>query len=94
MASPQRTDRVGSLRESTSVKTSFEGKGTAEINLISLTYSNKIDKIEEIFKREPNTDIINMKDIRLYTLLHIACLNNQISIAKKLFAFLKGQNKD
>jgi len=56
-----------SIQRSTSAKSSFEGKGSPELNLINLTYSNKYDKIDEYLKKNPLTDIIAMKDIRLYS---------------------------
>jgi len=83
---------VSSIQKTTSAKSSFEGKGSPEINLISLTYSNKYDKINDFLKKNPYLPILTMKDIRLYSLLHIACLNNQLEIAKRFFEYLKAQD--
>jgi palmitoyltransferase len=83
---------VSSIQKTTSAKSSFEGKGSPEINLISLTYSNKCDKINDFLKKNPYLPILTMKDIRLYSLLHIACLNNQLEIAKRFFEYLKAQD--
>lgn len=83
---------VSSIQKTTSAKSSFEGKGSPEINLISLTYSNKYDKINDFLKKNPFLPILTMKDIRLYSLLHIACLNNQLETAKRFFEYLKAQN--
>lgn len=60
-------DSVLSIQRSTSAKSSFEGKGTPEINLISLTYSNKYDKIDDFLKKNPALPLTSMKDIRLYS---------------------------
>lgn len=83
---------VSSIQKTTSAKSSFEGKGSPEINLISLTYSNKYDKINDFLKKNPYLPILTMKDIRLYSLLHIACLNNQLETAKRFFEYLKAQD--
>jgi len=72
-----------------SSKSSSDPKVTAEAHLISLLYANKIEKITEFLDKNVEMDIISIKDARQYTLLHIACLNNQINIAKCLFNHVK-----
>jgi len=68
-----------------SSKSSSDPKVTADAHLISLLYANKMEKIHDFLDKNVEMDIISIKDARQYTLLHIACLNNQINIVKLLF---------
>jgi hypothetical protein len=67
------TTQEGSRRESTAIRSSLEGKNPIEVSLISLTYSNKLERIEDILKKDTSLPLHKMRDIRQYT-----CNNSQI----------------
>jgi len=73
-------------------RSSVGSRAPADVALISLTYSNSQIRVEEYLNTHPHTDILAIRDVRLYTLLHIACLNNQINICRILFSFLQRAN--
>ena len=57
--------------------------------LINLTVSNNLKKIREVLQTNPNLPITTIKDTRLYTLIHTACLNNQYEICETVITYAK-----
>jgi len=54
----------------------------AQTILMNLNISNNIKKIKEFLAANPNLSIIKIKNAQKYSLLHTACLNNQLEICR------------
>jgi len=60
--------------------------------LIHLAYTNRLTRLQEYLKKNPELDLLKMKDPRFYTLIHIGALNNQPKLCEILFTYIKAQN--
>lgn len=77
-----------SLREAPSLS-SLDTPASPESRLIAFTYANAIEKILHLLDQNPNLNLLTIKDNRLYSLLHIACLNSQLNTCKVLLNHAK-----
>lgn len=75
-------------RSSGSVRFSRKFKNQPENDLVVFTHYSDLGKIKEYLAKNPTTDVIAMRDVRVYTLLHIACLNNQLELCKFYLDYL------
>jgi len=73
----------------TAVSRVFE---SPEEYLVHLARSNRFTRLQDYLAKNPDTDIIKMKDNKLNTLIHIGCLNKQPKICNLLFSHIKSQN--
>lgn len=83
-----------SLKEASSLS-SLDTLGTPESRLISFTYANATEKIMQILDKNPDINLLTIRDNRQYScrishisskqypvVLHIACLNSQFNTCK------------
>jgi len=63
-----------------------------ESTLFRLTNSCKLQQIRDHLEHHPNLDITQIKTYNQHTLLHAACLNNQLSICRVFFAHITKQS--
>jgi len=63
-----------------------------ESTLFRLTNSCKLQQIRNHLEHHPDLDITQIKTYNQHTLLHAACLNNQLSICRIFFAHITKQS--
>jgi len=60
-----------------------------ESDLINLTYAGNANQIQEYLKKHSYLDITLVRNTNNFTILHLACMNNQLSLCKIFFSFLR-----
>jgi len=79
-------------RSSSSLRSLKAVKALDENNLVDLAHHSQYQKIKEFLSRDSNTPVLTLRDSRLYTLLHIGCLNNQTEICSLFLSYVRSQN--
>jgi len=62
---------------------------SSDQNLVELIYMNRTHQIQNYLQQNPDYDLTKIKASNQYSLLHFACLNNQINTCKLFFTHLK-----
>jgi len=77
-----------SLRKASSSSGGSRPEPLPEQDLINFTYSSSSALIQRYLKENPQTEIMAMLSTSHYSLLHLACMNNQVNICKIFFTHL------
>jgi len=63
-----------------------------EAQLLSYAHLNRLDQITCFLQQNPEMEITTIKDARRYSLLHIACLNNQMTTCRYFLEYVTKKN--